>query len=440
MPVSLSSIDDADAAHRLEHVDLERADAQVGRLLRCAPRRVERVLLAVAHDAEPAVEDAEVRVQRGADAEVELAVVLVPVEPVAVVGVAVAARGRRDRAATSGGSGSRRTCSARGLPWVLRGPRSVRHAGSRRTPRKAGGGGEPRSGIISLVPEPPAASTARRPPRPLDDRGGDRRSPSTTRSATSKRRSARCTGYLSDHFAHSWAITDRRQRQHRRHLGHRRAPRAELDRRAARCTSSEKGRGRALRTAWSASDADGRRLHGRRPVHRPRRPAPARRAAALRPQRRRHRHAGSRRARGSCAGPKRELISRALQPDAAHDAARRGSPTRSAASRRSAPTCARALLPLVEDKGWFFDTELLVLAERNGLRIHEVPVDWVDDPDSRVDIVRTAADDLRGVAGACSVDFVARRRRRSTAEPTHRRPVDPQLGRTRSCASASIGV
>ena len=58
---------------------------------------------------------------------------------------------------------------------------------------------------------------------------------------------------------------------------------------------------------------------------------------------------------------------------------------------------ARWLLPLVEDDGWFFDTELLVLAERSGLRIHEVPVDWVDDPDSRVDIWRTARDDLRGV-------------------------------------------
>jgi putative flippase GtrA len=58
---------------------------------------------------------------------------------------------------------------------------------------------------------------------------------------------------------------------------------------------------------------------------------------------------------------------------------------------------ARALLPLVRDGAWFFDTELLVLAERSGLRIHEVPVDWVDDPDSRVDIVRTAAADLRGI-------------------------------------------
>ena len=56
------------------------------------------------------------------------------------------------------------------------------------------------------------------------------------------------------------------------------------------------------------------------------------------------------------------------------------------------------LLPSVIDDGWFFDTELLVLAQRAGLRIHEVPVDWVDDPDTRVDIVGTALGDLRGVA------------------------------------------
>ena len=51
----------------------------------------------------------------------------------------------------------------------------------------------------------------------------------------------------------------------------------------------------------------------------------------------------------------------------------------------------------MSDNAWFFDTELLVRAERAGLRIHEVPVDWVDDPDSRVDIVQTALDDLRGI-------------------------------------------
>jgi putative flippase GtrA len=58
---------------------------------------------------------------------------------------------------------------------------------------------------------------------------------------------------------------------------------------------------------------------------------------------------------------------------------------------------AHRLVPLVEDRRWFFDTELLVLAERAGLRIHEVPVDWTDDPDSRVDVVATAIEDLRGV-------------------------------------------
>src|SRR5580698_8972619 len=57
----------------------------------------------------------------------------------------------------------------------------------------------------------------------------------------------------------------------------------------------------------------------------------------------------------------------------------------------------RPLLALTEDTGWFFDTELLVLAERAGLRIHEVPVDWIDDSDSRVDVLATALADLRGI-------------------------------------------
>ncbi len=58
---------------------------------------------------------------------------------------------------------------------------------------------------------------------------------------------------------------------------------------------------------------------------------------------------------------------------------------------------AAELLPLVEDPEWFFDTELLVLAERSGMRIHEVPVDWVDDPSSTVDILDTARKDLAGI-------------------------------------------
>ncbi len=64
------------------------------------------------------------------------------------------------------------------------------------------------------------------------------------------------------------------------------------------------------------------------------------------------------------------------------------------AMRREA---ADELLPLVEDEEWFFDTEVLVTAQRLGLRIHEVPVDWVDDTDSRVEVLHTALADLRGV-------------------------------------------
>ncbi|HEY8752200.1 MAG TPA: bifunctional glycosyltransferase family 2/GtrA family protein, partial [Arthrobacter sp.] len=58
---------------------------------------------------------------------------------------------------------------------------------------------------------------------------------------------------------------------------------------------------------------------------------------------------------------------------------------------------AREILPHTLDNAWFFDTELLVLAEKCGLRVHEVPVDWTDDPDSSVDIVQTALADLRGM-------------------------------------------
>jgi glycosyltransferase involved in cell wall biosynthesis len=56
------------------------------------------------------------------------------------------------------------------------------------------------------------------------------------------------------------------------------------------------------------------------------------------------------------------------------------------------------VLPLVEDESWFLDTELLVLAERLGYRIADIPVVWVEDDDSRVKIVHTAWEDLKGVA------------------------------------------
>ena len=58
---------------------------------------------------------------------------------------------------------------------------------------------------------------------------------------------------------------------------------------------------------------------------------------------------------------------------------------------------ARALLPAVEDDAWFFDTELLLLAEARGYRIHEVPVGWVEDLDRRDDLVPTVLADLQGL-------------------------------------------
>ena len=58
---------------------------------------------------------------------------------------------------------------------------------------------------------------------------------------------------------------------------------------------------------------------------------------------------------------------------------------------------ARDLAPLVLDNGWFFDTELLILAEKNEYRVYELPVRWTDDPDTRVKIVKTAYDDMMGL-------------------------------------------
>jgi putative flippase GtrA len=107
---------------------------------------------------------------------------------------------------------------------------------------------------------------------------------------------------------------------------------------------------------------------------------------------------GSRLARSSrvVRGPKREFISRAYNLILRGSLQARFSDAQCGfkAIRRDV---AQVLLPLVEDTGWFFDTEMLVIAERAGLRIHEVPVDWVDDPDSTVHIVETATEDLKGV-------------------------------------------
>jgi glycosyltransferase involved in cell wall biosynthesis len=55
------------------------------------------------------------------------------------------------------------------------------------------------------------------------------------------------------------------------------------------------------------------------------------------------------------------------------------------------------IIPQIEDEAWFFDTELLVLAEKEGYRIKDVPVRWIDDDDSRVKIASTVWEDIKGV-------------------------------------------
>jgi putative flippase GtrA len=107
---------------------------------------------------------------------------------------------------------------------------------------------------------------------------------------------------------------------------------------------------------------------------------------------------GTRLASGSrvVRGPKREAVSRAYNL-LLRTTLRSGFSDAQCGFKAVRTDVARALLPSIEDQEWFFDTELLVVAERAGLRIHEVPVDWVDDPDSRVDVVGTAVADLHGI-------------------------------------------
>jgi glycosyltransferase involved in cell wall biosynthesis len=106
-------------------------------------------------------------------------------------------------------------------------------------------------------------------------------------------------------------------------------------------------------------------------------------------------------------GPKRELISRSYNLILRTVLRARFSDAQ-CGFKAIRTDVARRLLPTVVDQGWFFDTELLVLAQRERLRIHEVPVDWVDDPDSRVDIVRTAIGDLQGVARLLASSHIVR--------------------------------
>jgi hypothetical protein len=108
---------------------------------------------------------------------------------------------------------------------------------------------------------------------------------------------------------------------------------------------------------------------------------------------------GSRLAHGAqvVRGPKREIISRVYNLLLRTVLSARFSDAQ-CGFKAGRTEVIKALLPAVADDTWFFDTELLMLAQRKGLRIYQVPVTWTEDPDSTVEIVRTALADLRGVA------------------------------------------
>ena len=158
----------------------------------------------------------------------------------------------------------------------------------------------------------------------------------------------------------------------------------------------ERGRGRALRTAWMTSDADivsymdvdlSTNLDSFGPLIDAL--ADGGYDVAI----------GSRLKRGASITRqwKREVISRAYNllirgffPRRRFSDAQCGF---KALSRRAADE----LVPLIEDQAWFFDSELLLRAEQRGYEIYEVPVGWVEDLDSRVKVMRTAWEDVKGL-------------------------------------------
>ncbi|MHA6803200.1 winged helix-turn-helix domain-containing protein [Salinifilum ghardaiensis] len=155
-----------------------------------------------------------------------------------------------------------------------------------------------------------------------------------------------------------------------------------------------KGRGLALRTAWGYSDADvvaymdvdlSTGLDALLPLVAPL--VNGHSDVAV----------GSRLAPGArtVRGGKREIVSRGYNALLRWTHGARF--TDAQCGFKAARTAAvRPVLERVVDDSWFFDTELLLLAEHNGLRVHEVPVDWVEDLDSRVEVARTAFDDVKG--------------------------------------------
>jgi hypothetical protein len=197
---------------------------------------------------------------------------------------------------------------------------------------------------------------------------------------------------------------------------------------------ARKGRGHALRTAWSASEAEvvaymdvdlstslsallplaGSVLSGHSDLAVGTRLAP-----------------GSRVVRG----PKRELVSRAYSHLVSFCLRSHVSDFQ-CGFKAMRQTRALQILPLIEDEGWFFDTELIVTAERLGIRVSETPVDWTDDPESSVHILRTTLENLGGI---WRMAWSRAPRRRPAARPSVPSPPD-QASADQLLSFAGVGV
>jgi glycosyltransferase involved in cell wall biosynthesis len=92
---------------------------------------------------------------------------------------------------------------------------------------------------------------------------------------------------------------------------------------------------------------------------------------------------------------------------------------------------AQALLPHVVNNGWFFDAELLILAEKNGFRLFEAPVEWMEDLDSRVQLWSTAIEDIKGLV---------RMRTNRLKLDLPRREIAPSVSTTRAQARTAKGA
>ena len=222
--------------------------------------------------------------------------------------------------------------------------------------------------------------------------------------------------YLDAYFPYRWTVTvaDNASTDHTLEI----AEGLTVDPRVQALHLDQKGRGRALKAAWLASDADvvayidvdlSTNLWSFLPLVAPL--ASGHSDLAI----------GSRLLKGAVVTRqwKREIISRCYNLLIKLLFRNRFSDAQCGfkAVKRSA---AQELLPRVEDDEWFFDTELLLLAEEQGLRISEVPVDWIEDLDSRVSILSTAMEDVKGLLRV----RVQRLGRRLSESRSHDAPVN----------------